>query len=169
MAVFRLAYTEPINPAGSSPVLTWSQVWAGFQRKLKNGHEFVPSIQSCEIVSEDSTENTVTRDVIFKAGQGPKGGGATVKEFCKSYEPVRVDFRQEDGSSITNLISSGSGGAEDLYMTFAFEWRHADVEDGSEEAKRLEGAHQKVSQRRLSTTISLIAPIRRAGISKDRY
>jgi hypothetical protein len=60
------------------------------------------------------------------------------------YEPCRVVFQQEDGSTVTNVISKGPDG--ELYMSYVFEWRHADVAEGSERASQLEAAHWKVSQ-----------------------
>jgi hypothetical protein len=59
------------------------------------------------------------------------------------YAPCRVVFQQEDDSSITNIISKGP--EDKLLMSYVFEWRHADVEEGSERAKQLEEAHWKAS------------------------
>ena len=45
---------------------------------------------------------------------------------------LQVDFEQEDGSHIKNIISDGEDGG--LYMTYAFEFRLPDVQEGSEKA-----------------------------------
>ncbi|KAK5005322.1 hypothetical protein LTR16_007041, partial [Cryomyces antarcticus] len=43
-----------------------------------------------------------------------------------------VDFHQPDGSTISNIISDGpSGQPSDLYMTYAFQWLHPEIERGS--------------------------------------
>lgn len=55
-------------------------------------------------------------------------------------------MQEPGGSKIANYVSQGpSGEATDLFMTFAFEWRHPEVEGGSDEAKRLEGEYKAVS------------------------
>jgi hypothetical protein len=55
----------------------------------------------------------------------------------------QVDFEQEDGTHIRNVISEGAGGEADLYMTYMFEFALPHIEEGSEDAekeeKRLKG------------------------------
>lgn len=149
MVVINLGYTAPINRPGESPTLTLAQVWQGLKRKVRHAEEFVPVIVHCEVLDEKTSETgeeVVTRTVKFAAGSGPKGGGEPVKEVCYHYAPCRVDFQQEDGSRISNFVSSGpSGEKEDLLMTYVFEWRYPDLEAGSEKAKELEDLHNKVS------------------------
>jgi hypothetical protein len=144
MVTINLAYTAPINAFGAFPVLSQSQVWAGLKRKVRNAQEFVPLIVACEVLSETEAEKgfTVVRQVKFKEGQGPNGDGKPVKEVCVHYAPCRVDFEQENGSTISNVVSTGPDG--ELMMTYAFEWRHPSVAAGSPDAKTLEEAHTKV-------------------------
>jgi hypothetical protein len=139
MVTLHLSYTSRINPAGASPVLTEAQVWAGLQRKIRFAQEFVPVIESCSVLSD--ADGVVVREVRFKEGAGPK---ARAKETVRSFWPSWVDFVQEDGSVIKNIVSDGpSGEKEDLHMTYAFEFSLPDVAEGSEEAgkelKRLKG------------------------------
>jgi len=48
-----------------------------------------------------------------------------------------LDFEQEDGTHIRNIISDGpSGGVKDLHMTYAFEFRLPEVKEGSAEAEK---------------------------------
>jgi hypothetical protein len=82
-----IAYTRPVNPLGATPTLTRAHLWKGLQRKVRNAHEFVPAIVSCEVLSEDG--NIVTRNVVFKEGFG-ESGGKPFKEVCKEYEPTKV-------------------------------------------------------------------------------
>ena len=81
-----IAYTQPVNPAGASPILTKPQLWAGLQRKVRHAEEFVPVIVSCEVLGEEA--NVVTRQVVFQEGFGNSKG--PIKEVCKEYEPTMV-------------------------------------------------------------------------------
>ncbi|KAF2490940.1 DUF1857-domain-containing protein [Lophium mytilinum] len=131
MVNFHLAYTAPINPPSATPVLTVPQVWAGLQRKIRFAQEFVSAITSCDVLSEDAA-GVVTRVVQFKPGMG---AAPSAKEVVTSFGNAWVEFKQEDGSIIRNLISDGpSGGVEDLHMTYMFEWIFPELEEGSEEA-----------------------------------
>jgi hypothetical protein len=85
MVTLHLAYTSAINPAGATPVLTESQVWAGLQRKIRFAQEFVPVIASCDVLEEK--DGVVTREVVFKPGVGPK---ERAKEVVRSFWPSWV-------------------------------------------------------------------------------
>ncbi|KNG52320.1 DUF1857-domain-containing protein [Stemphylium lycopersici] len=133
MVNINLSYTSRINPAGATPVLTQPQIWAGLERKIRFAQEFVPVIESCTVL-EESADGVVTRDVVFKKGMGPKD---RAKEVVRGYWPSWVDFEQEDGSHIRNIISDGpSGDVDDLHMTYAFEFRLPNVKEGTEEADK---------------------------------
>ncbi|KAK3934145.1 DUF1857-domain-containing protein [Diplogelasinospora grovesii] len=166
MVVFNLGYTAPINRAGQEPTLTLAQVWAGLQRKVRHAQEFVPVIVECGVLSEEKDPSkddvvVVTRTVRFKPGAGP---GGQVKEVCKHYAPCRVDFYQQDGTTISNFVASGpSGEPEDLHMTYMFEWRHPDVEAGSEEAKKMEEAHRKTAKMAVESSIETIRRLVKEG------
>lgn len=86
MVVINCAYTEQINPQGVSPVLSRDQIWKGLQRKIRKAQDFVPVIESCEVLEEK--ENEVIREAQFKEmnGQPPH----KVREVCKSYYPTKV-------------------------------------------------------------------------------
>lgn len=146
MVSINIAYTAPINPEGASLALTQAQVWAGLRRKVRHAEEFVPVIVACEVLQEEGEK--VIREVVFAAKGGPHnskpGENKPVKETCVHYPPARVDFEQEDGSTISNIVSKGPGG--ELLMTYSFEWRHPDVAEGSAEAVGLEESHWKVSE-----------------------
>ncbi|KAK7402751.1 hypothetical protein QQX98_011508 [Neonectria punicea] len=153
MVVLNLAYTAPINPSGASPVLTQDQVWAGLRRKALRPQEFVPAITTCEIVSEEALESgyKVVRNVTFSSDSTIKEDRAPVKETCYHYAPNRVEFHQEDGSRISNIISQGSDG--ELLLTYSFEWRHPEVAEGSEQAQKLEKNHWKVAKMAVEKSI----------------
>ncbi|KAI1475692.1 hypothetical protein K445DRAFT_53523 [Daldinia sp. EC12] len=160
MVTFNLAYTAPINPSGASPVLTVPQTWAGLQRKVRRAQDFVPIIEECNVLSEETSQETgnltVVREVRFVAGQEPNNGsgGSLVKETCIHYPPCRVDFEQPDGSNISNIVSEGPDG--ELLMTYAFEWEHPGVKEGSEEAKKLEERNRKTARIAVHGTIDTI-------------
>ncbi|KAF2847992.1 DUF1857-domain-containing protein [Plenodomus tracheiphilus IPT5] len=158
MVHIHLSHTSPINPPSASPILTQPQVWAGLQRKIRFAQEFVPVIETCEVLSETTEDDdddvgkggqgggtVVTREVKFKEGAGPKD---RAREVVRGFWPSWVDFEQEDGSHIRNIISSGSSGEDhDLYMTYVFEFRFPHIKEGSDEAEkevmRLKGMAKK--------------------------
>ena len=58
-----------------------------------------------------------------------------MKQTIIAYEDTKIDFIEENGSRIHNVISEGENG--ELYMTYSFEWRHpgASEEEMAEFAK----------------------------------
>lgn len=140
MTTINLAYTAPINPAGATPVLSEDQIWIGLKRKVRRAQEFVPVIVACEVLSEEG--NTVVRQATFKSEDPTKETDDPVKEVCVHLPPSRVDFKQEDGSTISNIVSKDTDG--DLFMTYSFEWRHTKVQEGSQEEKDLRAKYEKV-------------------------
>ncbi|KAI0837164.1 DUF1857-domain-containing protein [Hypoxylon sp. FL0890] len=167
MVTFNLAYTAPINPAGVTLTLTLAQVWAGLQRKVLHAEEFVPVIEECHVLSGEEDKTTgnfkVTRQVRFKPGSEPSSGagGTLVKEVVVHYPPCRVDFEQPDGSTIANIVSQNADG--ELEMTYAFEWKYPDVEEGSEEAKALEEKSWKTARIAVHGTIDTIRRLVKDG------
>ncbi|KAH6987890.1 hypothetical protein BKA56DRAFT_612632 [Ilyonectria sp. MPI-CAGE-AT-0026] len=153
MVVLNLAYTAPVNPLGAAPTLTQDQVWAGLKLKALRPQEFVPAIATCEIVSEEAHESgyKVVRNVTFRSDSNMKGGQAPVKETCYHYAPNRVEFHQEDGSIIYNIISKGPD--DQLFLTYSFEWHHSGVPDGSEKVHELEETHWKVAKMAVEKSI----------------
>lgn len=154
MVTFNLGYTAPINRPGQSPVLTASQVWAGLQLKVREAALFVPIIENCKIVSENTTTGepdgditTVVRYITFRPGSGDGGpNGEPVREICNEFPPCRVDFLRDDGTKVANCVTQGSSGEpEDLMLTYVFERRHPSVLAGSEEARDLDAVHKDVS------------------------
>ena len=87
MVTYYLAYTAPINPPNTTPVLTVPQVWQGLQRKIRFAQEFVSAITSCTVLEDK--DGVVTRAVTFKEGLGV---ATNVKEVVKSYEPTWVSL-----------------------------------------------------------------------------
>ncbi|EJT78277.1 hypothetical protein GGTG_03379 [Gaeumannomyces tritici R3-111a-1] len=147
---FRHAHSEPINPPGAEPVLTREQVWAGLQRKVRSPTEFVPAIESCQVVSEEG--DVVTRIVQFKANWGPSG---KVTEVCTSYHPAQILFEMDSGDRVSNIVSAGpSGESTDMFLTYVFDLQNpkADTE-----------ANAKVAKGAVSGTIAKFRELAKAG------
>ncbi|KAK5173733.1 uncharacterized protein LTR77_002414 [Saxophila tyrrhenica] len=158
--VIHCAYTEAVNPSGASPVLTRDQIWNGMQRKIRKAQDFVPIIDGCDVLEEKHTE--VVREAHFMEfnGNPPK----SVKEVCKSYYPTKVDFWQPDGTLITNTVSDGSSLEEaDLNMTYTFEWRYPNVEEGSEDHKQKLEASRKGAKQAVHSSIEAMRRMASAG------
>jgi hypothetical protein len=85
VASINFAHTSKINPSGATPVLTRAQVWIGLQRKIRFPQEFVPVIESCEVLKDDS--GVVERLVKFKKSQAPKD---EAREVVKGWEDCWV-------------------------------------------------------------------------------
>ncbi|GAP92159.1 putative duf1857 domain-containing protein [Rosellinia necatrix] len=155
MVTFNVAYTSAINKAGATPTLTQAQVWEGLKMKVRRAQDFVSAITECQVLSEETLPTgdlQVTREVRFVSTAG-LGGGA-IKEVCVHYEPCRIVFNQEDGSTVTNIISKRPDG--ELLMSYVFEWRHPDVPEGSEKAAQLEEAHWKMAKTAVESSIDTI-------------
>ncbi|KAK0665926.1 hypothetical protein QBC41DRAFT_257156 [Cercophora samala] len=168
MVTFNLSYTAPINPPNASPILTQSQIWACIKLKVRHAEQFVPAITNTEILSESTKgETTVSliRRVTFAPGGHPAGAESAV-ETCRFFEPCRVDFVGADGSAIINAVSRGPPGGEahELYYTYIFEWRHPDLEAGSEAAGRQEEADWVTTQLAVNATIATMRRMVREGV-----
>nr|POE88443.1 hypothetical protein CFP56_11671 [Quercus suber] len=125
MVIIHCAYTEKINPPGATPILTRDQIWKGLQSKIRTPQDFLPVIESTDVLEDSETE--VVRIAHFRGQDGKPG--REVKE---------VDFHRSDGALITNTISDGESLSEhDYNLTYTFEWRHPDVVEGSHEHEKL--------------------------------
>ncbi|KAF7561227.1 hypothetical protein G7046_g2929 [Stylonectria norvegica] len=162
MVIINIAYTAPINGKDTSPILTSSQVWEGLKRKVLHAEEFVPVITACEVISEETVESGVkiVRDVTLSS-KGSGTDGKPVRETVFHHAPVRADFQQPDGSNVSNIVSKGPDG--ELLMTYAFEWRHPSVEEGSEESAKLDAHHWGVAKMAVDSTIATIRRLVKGG------
>lgn len=73
---------------------------------------------------------------------------------------VQVDFEQEDGTHIRNVVSDGpSGEAEDLHMTYMFEFSlpHAQgSEEQEKEIKKLKGMAKMAVEKTIDTIRDMV-------------
>ncbi|KAK3376200.1 hypothetical protein B0T24DRAFT_526190 [Lasiosphaeria ovina] len=159
MVVINLGYTSPINRPGQSPVLTQAQVYARLELKVRQATSFVPLIAQCTVISEETNTDTggsrvVTREVQFRAGAGPRADGGPVREVCMHFAPARIDFCQDNGTTIGNYVTLGPGGEpHGLFLTFVFMWRYPAVAAGSEQALKLEAVHKDTAKSSVEATI----------------
>ncbi|TKA58204.1 hypothetical protein B0A55_11102 [Friedmanniomyces simplex] len=162
MVTINCAYTESINPPSAHPTLTQSQIWRGLQRKIRHAQDFVPVIEGTDVIEEKDAGREVTRVAHFKAmGERP---ARSEREVCRSFAPTRVDFWQPDGALITNTVSDGVGLTEhDYNMTYTFEWRYPEVEEGSEEHGRLVQQSRKEAKMAVHSSIESMRRMAAAG------
>jgi len=169
MATIHVAYTAPLNPSGASPVLSRARVWKGLQRKVHRAQDFLPVIEACRVVEETEGGSVVVREATFKkadegAGVPEAQRGKVVKEVCRLFEPVKVDFHQPNGAVITNCISDGPSMEEtDLNMTYIFEWRHEDLQAGSKEFEDMVEEHRRGAKTAVDKSIKAIRRMANAG------
>lgn len=131
---------------------------------MRFAQEFVPVIESCTVLDE-SSEGVVTRDVVFKKGMGPKD---RAREVVTGYWPCWVDFEQEDGSHVRNIVSDGaSGDADDLHMTYLFEFRLPEVKEGSAEAEKELQKLKGMAKTAVESSINVIREMVKDGRIKE--
>jgi hypothetical protein len=153
-----IAFTAPINPSGATPILTRSQIWSGLRLKIRSAETFVPGgINSTVVLSEDVdpiSGNPVTvREVVFVEGQ------RKATERVTAYEDSRVEFVQEDGSTVQNVVSEDENG--ELYLTYIFEWRHPGVSEA--ELKALAEKEKNLSKMAVIGTIAAMRKLVQEG------
>ncbi|GLI80021.1 hypothetical protein PoHVEF18_008369 [Penicillium ochrochloron] len=148
-----LAFTAPINPPGTSTVLTPTQIWKGLLLKCRSAETFVPAaIQSTTVLSDTIDHVTgnpvIIREVLFRESQ------KLVKEVVTAFEPCRVEFEQPDGSRISNVVSEGAEG--ELYLTYIFEWRHPELDAEGEESVAVLKRQKGMSRLAVEGTIQVL-------------
>lgn len=79
-------------------------------------------------------------------------------------QTTQVDFYvPSTKQAVENIVSRGSGGEDDLYMTFTFEWHHPDVAEGSEEHRQLEQKYWNMASAVVPHTIDVTRQMVRDG------
>lgn len=89
-----VAFTAPVNPPSTTPLITRLQLWAGLERKVRHAQDFVPVFTDCQVLKEESNHgNTViTRRAMIKDGAMEHVKERYIEEVCTLYEPTKVDF-----------------------------------------------------------------------------
>jgi len=154
-----VAYTAAINPPSATTKLELQHIWPLLQRKIRRAQDFVgaaiTATEVLEVKTTDDGHRVTSREVVFREGN------RRVHEDCVEYEPMRVEFRQPDGSRIQNIVSEGAGG--ELYMTYAFEWRHPELAgDAAALAEKL-AKEKKMAQVAVEETLKAMRAFVAAG------
>lgn len=80
------------------------------------------------------------------------------------YLDLQVDFWQPSGALITNTVSDGPGlGENDMNMTYTFEWRHPEVEKGSDKHKELVKSYTQGAKMAVHSSIEAMRKMAQAG------
>ncbi|KAF1960211.1 DUF1857-domain-containing protein [Byssothecium circinans] len=149
MVFIAVAYTSPINPPSASPTLNRAQIWKGLQRKVYFAQEFVSVIESCEVIKDEA--GVVERVVRFKEGTFVK---REAREWVREIGDGWVDFEQEDGTHIRNIVSEGAEGG--LYMTYTFEFKFPDLKEGSTQAAKETEKLKAMAKKAVDSSIETI-------------
>jgi hypothetical protein len=156
-----IAMTSPINPPGSSPTITVSQVWAGLQRKITHAPEFVPAIKSCDVL--EVKDGVVTREITTQPGMGLPD---RIREEVTGFEECWVDFKQKSNDTyVRNVISEGTDldGNPALYMTYVFQYHFEDVEPKSEEETKKKEHLKMMAKKAVDSSIDVIREMVKDG------
>ncbi|MCJ1308547.1 hypothetical protein MMC25_002200 [Agyrium rufum] len=162
MVAIEAATTVPVNKPGSKP-LTRQQVWAGLIQKCLTPQKFVSVMSDCKVSSQTATE--IIRTVTFREGMGPPMSPPDVEERVVLAPGVKADFYQvKSGSFISNIISTGPGGPDDLYLTFTFSFVHPGIEDpNSEEVHEKQKGYSIQGIKTVAHTIEVIREMVESG------
>ena len=55
MGLIHIAHTQPVNPTGASPTLTFEHIWAGALRAARRQQDFVKVITDTQVLEESDT------------------------------------------------------------------------------------------------------------------
>ncbi|EED16783.1 conserved hypothetical protein [Talaromyces stipitatus ATCC 10500] len=163
MVVIYTSTTVPINtPKDDSVRLTSAEFWKVLEHKCRNPVSFVKAITSSRVVREDHDQQTkqvtgLTRMVTIDGVEGE------IEEVAILKRPVMIAFTiPSTGTSITNILSQGVEEGE-MYMVSTYEWHHPEVEDGSEEHKKLMDLYWRLSSETVKHTVAVARQMKSEG------
>jgi Domain of unknown function (DUF1857) len=84
------AFTAPVNPSGSNPLITHAQLWKGLEHKVRHAQDLVPVFTDCRVLKEEG--NVITRRAFLKDGAMDHVKERFLEEVCTLYAPTKVDF-----------------------------------------------------------------------------
>lgn len=157
-ATIHVAYTAPVNPSGSTPLITHSQLWAGLERKVRHAEQFVPIFTDCKVLKEETVEGNkvITRRAFIKDGAMEQIKERYIEEVCTLFAPTKVDFLAKNNLA-QNVISDGpSTTDEDLSLTYIFDWKYPEVEAGSADEKQKVDEQRKGGRTAIEMTLKSI-------------
>ncbi|PIG84462.1 hypothetical protein AARAC_002308 [Aspergillus arachidicola] len=164
MLTLNIAYTEPVNNSSdpSIPVLTQEQVWNGLKLKARHPQDFIPSLDDSRILEERDDGSYIVREAHVAASlhESPMAGKWS-REECQLHAPVRTYFTLPGGSVVENIVSIGHD--QNLYLTFTYEWKLADIEPGTSEAKKAKDEHMRIAISSVQGTIRALRRMAEEG------
>jgi len=148
------AFTAPVNPSGSNPLITHAQLWKGLEHKVRHAQDLVPVFTDCRVLKEEG--NVITRRAFLKDGAMDHVKERFLEEVCTLYAPTKVDFLSpgNHNSLAQNVISDGPD--EDLQLTYIFDWTYPEVEVGSAEEKNKIEEQKKGAQTAILMTLKSV-------------
>ena len=91
-----VSISHPVNPPGTTPLITRQQLWAALVRKVHRAQDFVPVFTDCQVLKEEvdpsSGNQVITRRAILKDGAMEHVKERYIEEICTFYAPTKVDF-----------------------------------------------------------------------------
>ncbi|MCJ1443617.1 MAG: hypothetical protein MMC23_004116 [Stictis urceolatum] len=163
MVLIALAATLPVNPSGSSMILTHSDVWSGLIEKCLRPHTgFVKPIVDCKV--NEHARTVIDRTVTFEKGftMGKEDEEAGVHERVELVEGYSCEFIQDSGSKVLNLLSRGPAENE-LYLTFGFKWIHDEWQEGDPAIEKKRNDYLGISYKAIESTIATIRRFKEEG------
>ncbi|KAK6832170.1 hypothetical protein RU639_002512 [Aspergillus parasiticus] len=164
MLTLNIAYTEPVNNSSdpSIPVLTQEQVWNGLKLKARHPQDFIPSLDDSRILEERDDGTYIVREAHVAANlhESPMAG-KWVREECQLHAPVRTYFTLPGGSVVENIVSIGHD--QNLYLTFTYDWKLADIEPGTSEAEKAKDEHMRIAISSVQGTIRALRRMAEEG------
>ena len=140
--MFTYAATLEVNPSDVPIALTRAQLWRGLEMKAENPLEFVPGMESCEIVERYA--DGFLREVVLR--------GDRLRERIRFTPHIQVHFQRVGIPGwIVNMVSESDRG---LLLTFAFAVEFVNVASGSD-TERARGASLCANYRKaVDTTLA---------------
>ncbi|KAE8381749.1 hypothetical protein BDV26DRAFT_289177 [Aspergillus bertholletiae] len=167
MLTLNIAYTEPVNDSSdpSLPVLTQEQVWTGLKLKARRPQDFIPSLDDSRVLEERDDGTYIVREAHVAASlhESPNAGKWT-REECQLHAPVRTYFTLPGGSTVENIVSVGPD--QNLYLTFTYEWKFANIEPGTSEAEKAKDAHMSIAMSSVQGTLRTLRRMAEGGTLK---
>lgn len=134
----------------NDPVLNRAQVWAGLQRKARNGIGFIPAMTRCAVVEESDRE--LIRDVII--------GADAARERVTFYPLRKVVYARlsgpADGLIVNEILELADG---ELKLRFSFALQMKDIDSGTDAERKLSSA---LCEGYFSAVDAALAELRRA-------
>ena len=151
--MFAFSAAADVNPPGTTPLLSRTQVWRGLIMKAENALPFVPAMESCTVLERSG--DGLVRQVSVR--------GDRLVERVTFTPEVEVFFQREDSAGapagwITNVISESEHG---LLLTFTFALILPGLAPGSPQ-ERQSGETMKVSY--VEAVAATLAAMRRFAL-----